>query len=196
MPVPRNRKPRSVSRPPIERAPIERPHPVAAFDASCVQRLNRLLDHRPCLIAARAISRLGDGEVWLLLIALLAVLPGGAGIRCALHMLVVGAAGLLIYGLLKRRTARRRPCVSLQGLRLCMPPLDEFSFPSGHTLHATSFALVALHHLPALGLGLLAFAVLTALVRVMLGLHYPSDVLAGAVLGAALALTSLWLLPG
>ncbi|MBT9516808.1 MAG: phosphatase PAP2 family protein [Methyloversatilis discipulorum] len=191
MPAPRNRKPRSVSRP-----PIERPHPVAAFDASCVQRLNRLLDHRPCLIAARAISRLGDGEAWLLLIALLAVMPGGAGMRCALHLLAVGAAGLLIYGLLKRRTARRRPCVSLHGLHLCMPPLDEFSFPSGHTLHATSFALVALHHLPALGLGLLAFAVLTALVRVMLGLHYPSDVVAGAVIGAAVAVVSRWLLPG
>lgn len=191
MPAPRNRKPRSVSRP-----PIERPHPVAAFDASCVQRLNRLLDHRPCLVAARAISRLGDGEAWLLLIALLAVMPGGAGMRCALHLLAVGAAGLLIYGLLKRRTARRRPCVSLHGLHLCMPPLDEFSFPSGHTLHATSFALVALHHLPALGLGLLAFAVLTALVRVMLGLHYPSDVVAGAVIGAAVAVVSRWLLPG
>ncbi|MGC4404270.1 phosphatase PAP2 family protein [Methyloversatilis sp. MC4-4] len=180
----------------MSRPPIERPHPVAAFDASCVQRLNRLLDHRPCLIAARAISRLGDGEAWLLLIALLAVMPGGAGMRCALHLLAVGAAGLLIYGLLKRRTARRRPCVSLHGLHLCMPPLDEFSFPSGHTLHATSFALVALHHLPALGLGLLAFAVLTALVRVMLGLHYPSDVVAGAVIGAAVAVVSRWLLPG
>jgi undecaprenyl-diphosphatase len=180
----------------VWRPTIERSHPVAAFDAGCVQRLNRLLDHRPCLIAARAISRLGDGEAWLLLIALLAVLPGGAGVRCALHLLAVGAAGLLIYSLLKRRTARRRPCVSLHGLRLCMPPLDEFSFPSGHTLHATSFALVALHHLPALGLGLLAFAALTALVRVMLGLHYPSDVVAGAVIGTALAVASLWLLPG
>lgn len=191
MPAPRNRKPRSVWRP-----PTEGPHPVAAFDASCVQRLNRLLDHRPCLVAARAISRLGDGEAWLLLIALLALLPGDAGMRCALHLLAVGAAGLLVYGLVKRRTARRRPCVSLHGLHLCMSPLDEFSFPSGHTLHATSFALVALLHLPALGLGLLAFAVLTALVRVMLGLHYPSDVVAGAVIGAALAVMSLWLLPG
>ena len=70
------------------------------------------------------------------------------------------------------------------------PPLDEFSFPSGHTLHAVSFGIVAAGWFPVLALPLALFAVLVAMSRVVLGLHYPSDVLAGAALGAALGLGS------
>jgi len=66
-------------------------------------------------------------------------------------------------------------------------PLDAFSFPSGHTLHAVAFTLVALSYFPALAPVLVPFALLTAASRVVLGLHYPSDVLAGAALGAGIA---------
>jgi undecaprenyl-diphosphatase len=72
--------------------------------------------------------------------------------------------------------------------------LDEFSFPSGHTLHAVSFSLVAIGYFPWLAVPLLAFAALVAISRVVLGLHYPSDVLVSIVVGVALARVSLWLL--
>lgn len=166
---------------------------MASLDAACVQALNRLLLHRPCTVVARLVSRRGDGELWGALIVVLALLPGGDGLRCALHLFAVGLAGVLVYAVLKRRTARPRPCACLEGLLVCSRPLDEFSFPSGHALHAVSFAIVALAYFPALGFVLLAFALLTALVRVVLGLHYPSDVLAGVAVGAALAGGSLWL---
>jgi undecaprenyl-diphosphatase len=66
--------------------------------------------------------------------------------------------------------------------------LDRFSFPSGHTLHAVSFTLIICTALPVLALILVPLALLIALSRVVLGLHYPSDVLAGGVLGAVIAL--------
>ncbi len=66
-------------------------------------------------------------------------------------------------------------------------PLDRFSFPSGHTLHAVSFSLIVTAHYPALAPLVFAFAALGAASRPILGLHYPSDVLAGAAVGAALA---------
>jgi undecaprenyl-diphosphatase len=66
-------------------------------------------------------------------------------------------------------------------------PLDRFSFPSGHTLHAVSFTVIAAGAFPVLALVLLPAAVLIALSRVVLGLHYPTDVLAGALLGATIA---------
>jgi membrane-associated phospholipid phosphatase len=64
-------------------------------------------------------------------------------------------------------------------------PLDEFSFPSGHTLHAVSFTIVALAYYPWLAPLLVPFTAGVALSRVVLGLHYPSDVLAatGIALG-------------
>jgi undecaprenyl-diphosphatase len=61
------------------------------------------------------------------------------------------------------------------------------SFPSGHTLHAVVFSLVALNYYPQLSLILLPFTLMVALSRVVLGLHYPSDVVAGALIGAAVA---------
>ena len=71
-------------------------------------------------------------------------------------------------------------------------PLDEFSFPSGHTLHAVTFTVLALAFFPMLAPLLIPFALLVAASRVVLGLHYPSDVLAATMIGCVLATTSLW----
>ena len=72
-------------------------------------------------------------------------------------------------------------------------PLDPFSFPSGHTLHAVAFTVVAATHYPPLAALLVPFTLLIAASRVVLGLHYPSDVLVGAVLGALIGGASLWI---
>jgi len=70
-------------------------------------------------------------------------------------------------------------------------PLDEFSFPSGHTLHAVTFTIIALAYAPLLAPLLLPFALLVAASRVVLGLHYPSDVLAATLIGCGLGAVSL-----
>ena len=95
--------------------------------------------------------------------------------------------GLLIYTLLKRVFVRERPFITHTSIDMKAVPLDRYSFPSGHTLHAVSFAWQATAHFPELGWVLLPLAALIAGSRVVLGLHYPSDVLAGAAIGAALA---------
>ena len=70
-------------------------------------------------------------------------------------------------------------------------PLDYFSFPSGHTLHAVAFGLVALFYYPLLAVVLMPFIVMVGISRVVLGLHYPSDVLAGAAIGYVIAFSSI-----
>ena len=107
----------------------------------------------------------------------------------------VGLVALTLYRYLKSHLARQRPYLQHGGITLATAPLDRYSFPSGHTLHAVSFTLVALSYYPELAPLLVPFAVLVAMSRVILGLHYPSDVMAGALLGALLARAS-WLLLG
>ena len=140
-----------------------------------------------------AISRLGDGVAWYLLMLALMLFGGPQGVRAALHMAAIGVIAALLYRILKRWTRRPRPFRAHHGIIAHVPPLDEFSFPSGHTLHAVSFGLIALAYFPPLAPLLVAFAVLVAASRVVLGLHYPSDVLAAALIGGGLAGASLYL---
>ena len=101
-----------------------------------------------------------------------------------------------MYKLLKRWTRRPRPFASDVRIRAWIAPLDEFSFPSGHTLHAVAFSIVAVAHYPLLAVVLLPFTACVALSRVVLGLHYPSDVLAAIGIGSTLAAMSLWMASG
>jgi len=141
-----------------------------------------------------AASRLGDGLVWYALIASLALTGGEAGAAVALEMAVAGAVGALLYKVLKQRLVRERPCVSHEGILAGTAPLDRYSFPSGHTLHAVCFTVLAVSHDASLALVLVPLALAIAASRVVLGLHYPSDVAAGALIGASLAVvtTGFW----
>jgi undecaprenyl-diphosphatase len=101
---------------------------------------------------------------------------------------------VLLYKWLKSRTSRPRPYQARTAIRRGADPLDNFSFPSGHTLHAASFSILAIAYFPPAAWLCLPFAALVAASRLVLGLHYPTDVLAGAAIGAALAFGSLALI--
>jgi len=136
-----------------------------------------------------AVSRLGDGWIWYALILSQLMLPAGA--FAAAHLAVTGGIGLLAYNVIKRHAVRERPFITHPAISCAAAPLDRYSFPSGHTLHAVSFAILGTHYVPELAAPLAAFAFLVALSRVVLGLHYPTDVAAGALLGGGLACGSL-----
>lgn len=136
-------------------------------------------------------SRLGDGVIWYLLIMVLPCLYGRPALRPAVVMALTGALGLAVYKVLKRAFVRERPFITHAAIDRAMAPLDRYSFPSGHTLHAMSFTLQACVHFPQLSWVLVPLALTIAASRVVLGLHYPTDVLAGAVLGALLGALGL-----
>jgi undecaprenyl-diphosphatase len=135
----------------------------------------------------RVASRLGDGIIWYLLLVMLPLLYAAAAVRPAIVMALTGALGVAIYAILKRIFVRERPFITHSASELAAAPLDRYSFPSGHTLHAVSFTWQACAHFPELAWVLVPLAALIAGSRVVLGLHYPSDVVAGAAIGAALA---------
>ncbi len=164
---------------------------VDAAEYGLCRRLNRGASFALPRRIFQVASRLGDGIVWYVLLIALPVLYGAGALRPAGVMALTGALGVLIYALLKRLFVRERPFITHASIDRAAAPLDRYSFPSGHTLHAVSFTWQAAGHFPELLWVLVPLALLIAASRVVLGLHYPSDVLAGAALGGTLATLGL-----
>lgn len=139
----------------------------------------------------RLASRLGDGIFWYTLMVVLLIEDGADALHPVLHMIAVGLIGTALYKFIKGKTLRPRPFNVYPAIKCVGKTLDQFSFPSGHTMHAAAFSIVVLAYYPGLFWLVVPFAILVALSRPILGLHYPSDVLAGAALGAAIAGISL-----
>jgi undecaprenyl-diphosphatase len=154
------------------------------LDQFWARRLHRAALYRPLLWVLLWTSMLGDGLLWCLLSGLLPFLYGVPGRQCALAMWSLGAANLLLYEIIKHSICRPRPFMQCPDIQARARALDRFSFPSGHTMHAVSFSLLIGHFFPTWSPLLWSLTGLIALSRVVLGLHYPSDVLAAAVIGA------------
>ena len=138
-----------------------------------------------------AVSRLGDWPAYAIVgVACSALLEEAAGAFMSQSALTA-TAGVLVYKALKNRLVRERPYITHNGIVAATAPLDRYSFPSGHTMHAVSFAVLFSAHVPVMAWIMVPFAVLVAASRIVLGLHYPSDVIAGAILGTMLAYVSL-----
>jgi len=163
------------------------------------QAINRTIRFRPAVSYFRIVSRLGDGWFWYALILCLPMLNADIGLELALLMTFTGLSCTLAYKCLKRWLIRERPFISFPAIRCATPPLDRYSFPSGHTMHASCFQAMLFMALPGLAWLVLPFTLSVAASRVVLGLHYPSDVLAGALIGGLMGWISVhyfgtWLL--
>ena len=159
----------------------------AERDRRWAERLHRAAQHRALIMLLQGVSWLGDGALWYVTIAALALAGGTDGRDVAAQMTLVGVFNLTLYLWLKARIGRPRPYVKCPDIRACGRALDQFSFPSGHALHAAAFSVLLIGHYPDAAWLLTPAALLIGLSRVALGLHYPSDVAAGAAIGAATA---------
>jgi len=154
------------------------------------QLINRVTRFQPVLGYFQLVSRLGDGWIWYALILAIPFLAPAQGPGLALLMALTGLSCTLTYKLLKRWLIRERPFISFPSIDCGTPPLDRYSFPSGHTLHAACFQTMLFMTLPELALVVLPFTLSVAASRVVLGLHYPSDVVAGAFIGGLMGAVS------
>lgn len=165
------------------------------WEAGICLRCNRAADNDLVRRYFSIASRLGDGIAWYALLALLPLAAGRAAIGPALHMAITAGIAVLVYKLIKGALGRERPYAAHRAVKALMPALDRYSFPSGHTMHAAVFSVMLAHYYPALLVIVLPFAASVALSRVVLGLHYPTDVFAGAALGGLIGYASLALGP-
>lgn len=134
------------------------------------------------------ITELGNGgRIWILLSLLLLVFKktrkaGILGLAALLGSLVLN------NWILKNIVGRTRPYEVVEGLRILIPKPGEFSFPSGHTASSFACAWIFFRELPKkYGIPALVLASLIGASRLYIGVHYPTDVLAGVVSGIAIA---------
>ncbi|MCS2610376.1 phosphatase PAP2 family protein [Halomonas dongshanensis] len=174
-----------------------RPRPLVVFDRldllewQFCQRVSRFSLFAPWRRTLQAASHLGDWPAWVALIAAQPWLQADGSQRLVQYALTALIA-IAVYRFIKTRLCRERPFITYREGILCSAPArDRYSFPSGHTMHAMLFSLLVAAHTPWLLPVVLPLAVLIAISRVGLGLHYVSDVIAGALMGAGFASLSL-----
>ena len=137
------------------------------------------------------VSWLGNYPAWVLFGLLVAAQQEAGAMLFAVQALATAFAGIGIYKFLKKRLVRERPFVAHGEIVCGARPLDRYSFPSGHTLHAVSLTILYGAYEPAMLIAMVPFAACVAASRIVLGLHYPSDVAVGGLIGALLAAASL-----
>lgn len=156
------------------------------------QRLGRLNFYRPWLATLRLASKLGDWPAWVALVLLQPLLHDTLGLWRMCQYAITALVAIGVYRLLKTRLCRERPFITFHdSIRCSEPARDRYSFPSGHTMHAVMFSVLTVAHAPALLPVVIPLTLLIALSRIGLGLHYLSDVAAGALLGLGFAQASL-----
>ena len=161
------------------------------LEGGVCQKVNRLSQREWIRRFFSVISRLGDGYGWAIVGAAMVAIQGRPALGLVVQIIATSLAGILVYKLLKNRLVRERPYINHGNILCGAAPLDRYSFPSGHTLHAVNIATMIGHFEPMLLPVVVPFALLVAASRVILGLHYPSDVIVGAAIGASLATTSI-----
>jgi len=174
------------------------PNSMLTFIAHRDQRLMRHLNRWPAprwiriwMICA---TRGGDGWLWYAMGLIILLFGGEQRFRAVGSAALAAGLGIGLFLKLKKATGRRRPSSFEPHCWATLLPPDQFSFPSGHTITGFAVALSLARFYPSLASGLLFCAVSIALSRILLGMHFLSDVVAGAVIGAILAYGSVHLI--
>lgn len=163
------------------------------YDTDLFYRLYKLTQKRDCR-SIIWLSKTGDGYLYFFIGMLLWAFEPEHGELFLYTALMAYALELPIYVLLKKLFKRPRPCDFLMNLTAHVTPSDKFSLPSGHTAAAWLMACIIAHFYPPFAVIAYIWAALIGLSRVLLGVHYPSDVVAGTLLGMTIASLSISIL--
>jgi undecaprenyl-diphosphatase len=164
---------------------------IEAHDLRLMRRMNDWRPPRWFRAWMLLVTRLGDGWLWYALALVIFFFGGNQRFVALLSAAAAVAAGMVLFRLVNTASRRMRPCHLAAHCWAKILPPDQFSFPSGHTICAFAIAISISHFYPQCYAYLLFLAASIALSRIVLGMHFLSDVLAGAVIGIALAYASV-----
>jgi undecaprenyl-diphosphatase len=159
---------------------------IQSNDHRLMRRVHRWRAPRWFRVLMIVSTRGGDGWLWYALGLILFFFGGDERFQAIGAAVTAAAAGVFLFRLLKHSSRRKRPCEFEPHCWASILPPDKYSFPSGHTITAFAVALSVGLFYPQLLVALLVAAVLIAASRIILGMHFLSDVVAGGVLGSLL----------
>jgi undecaprenyl-diphosphatase len=151
---------------------------ITRSDYSVMRRANNWEAPRWVRLYVLSATRGGDGWLWYAMGLVILALGGKTRFEALGAAGVASALSVLLFSQLKRLTGRRRPCQIAPHCWATLLPPDQFSFPSGHTMTAFAVAIPLSLFYPTLSIGLLFCALSIAMSRILLGMHFLSDVVA------------------
>jgi undecaprenyl-diphosphatase len=154
-------------------------------------RINRRKPNFLIDLTLSQITHLGGAALTILICLGLMIGTNAPWNRTAMLSLVALALSHIPVAFIKRKYPRKRPYLVLPDIRTGKNPLQDHSFPSGHTTAIFSVVVPFIFAMPMLGMILLPLALIVGFSRIHLGLHYPTDTIAGAILGCIAALMTV-----
>ena len=157
---------------------------ILAIDLACFRAMAAFPLPKAISLPLILLVRVGDGWIWgLIAVWLWFALPFARVEQIVLHCLLAIGISLILYLPIKFLTKRPRPYDSGLDVTPLVPPLDKYSFPSGHTMNNLAVALVLAQYFPRLTIPALFFPLVLGTLRVLFGVHYLSDIIGGGILG-------------
>jgi len=156
--------------------------------------VNRKINHTLLDRFVTTITHMGGATFTISLMLLIMAAAPSPWKLVGLQSLIALALSHLPVALIKKKFPRLRPYLALPGTNVCARPLQDPSFPSGHTTAIFSILVPFVIAAPWLAIILIPVGTIVAMSRIYLGLHYPSDCVAGCAIGSVTAIFTVIIL--
>lgn len=169
-------------------------HLFYGFECQVLQKVNRHFDKKLLNLFFRFATHFGGARFTIASAFLLLLLSSGETRLIATASALALAASHIPVHIAKQLLPRKRPYLLLKETKFPADPLEDHSFPSGHTTAIFSLVLPYALFMPHLSFALIPLGICVGVSRIYLGLHYPSDVIVGGILGTLSGILSYYLL--